>query len=307
MTQNAKQLSRTKAVLLLFACLLFLAGTAYAIVRIEDRDNTMKVYFLDVGQGDAIFIEAPNGVQVLVDGGPDAATVRALGRTIPFYDRSIDMLVVTNPDKDHINGFIDVLERYRVSHVVEPGTKTNTETYKLFRDRVAAEAAPTVIARQGTRFMLDPRRGAYLEVLFPDQDVSEWKTNDGSIVARLVYGGTSVLLAGDAPKETEEYLVAQGMDVSADILKAGHHGSRTSSSAEFVAAVAPTYAVISAGKNNRYGHPHQEVVDILGSAAAEVLRTSDGTVRFLSDGKTFRQKKNPLAGILQKYTEQGLR
>ena len=156
----------------------------YALLR-EERGGLLTVSFLDVGQGDAIFIEAPSGKQIIIDGGPDTSLVRQLGSAMPFYDRTIDMLVVTNPDKDHFAGFIDALLRYRVEEIIEPGTQTASAIYATFRERVADEGAQTFLPKTGDRIVLDEKRGITLDVLFPDRDVSGLDTNDGSLVTRL--------------------------------------------------------------------------------------------------------------------------
>lgn len=247
------------------------------------------IAFLDVGQGDAIFIESPTGVQILVDGGPGRSTLRALGSVMPFYDRSIDALLVTNPDQDHFAGFLDVLERYRVSQIFEPGTEKNSEAYQDFQRHVEAEAAEHLIARRGQ--VLDLGGGAYLRVLFPDRDVSGFDTNTGSVVAQLIYGETEVLLMGDAPEAIEKYIVSlDGGALKSDILKIGHHGSKTSTSNELLGLAAPSVAIASLGADNRYGHPHAEVVERLQKFEIPFLRTDEeGTVVYRSNGKIFKR------------------
>ena len=264
----------------------------YALLR-EERGGLLTVSFLDVGQGDAIFIEAPSGKQIIIDGGPDTSLVRQLGSAMPFYDRTIDMLVVTNPDKDHFAGFIDALLRYRVGEIVEPGTQTASAIYATFRERVADEGAQTFLPKTGDRIVLDEKRGITLDVLFPDRDVSGLDTNDGSLVTRLSYGEICFLLMGDAPRGVEEYLThLYGDYLHCAVLKVGHHGSRTSSSEFFVQKVAPQYAVISDGKDNSYGHPHQETLDTLKEFGVNVLRTDTlGTITFETDGVELWKRK----------------
>ena len=273
--------------LFFLALLLAVDIFAWYVLVNEDRRGLLTVSFLDVGQGDAIFIEAPNGNQLLLDGGPDASVLRELGKKMPFYDRSIDVLAVSHSDQDHIAGLPDVLARFSVALVIEGGTMSSTSAYEALEHARADEGSRFVLARAGDRIVLDEERGVVLSVLFPDRDASQFETNTGSIVAELVYGDTCFLLTGDSPTAIEEYLVELYNDaLECDVLKAGHHGSRTSSSPEFVKAVSPTYAVISAGKENRYGHPHKEVLDILNAAGVKVLRTDEhGVVTFVSDGK----------------------
>ena len=270
---------------------LFLAAANVFVWSVIGRAEraVLTVAFLDVGQGDAIFIEASGGNQVLVDAGRGRQVLRALGAVMPFYDRTINLIVATHPDADHLGGFSEVLERYAVETVMESGLTADTATDRAFRRAVTAEAAKTVLARRGMKIFLG--RGAVLEILFPDWDPSGWETNTASIVARLTYGASEFLLTGDSPIKIEKYLVGRdGSALRSAVLKAGHHGSKTSSAAEFLAAVAPQYTVISAGKNNRYGHPHAAVLAALQQIGAQILRTDElGTVIFQTDGETLTQ------------------
>jgi len=254
----------------------------------EDRSGLLTIAFLDVGQGDAIFIESPTGTQLMIDGGPGGVVLRELSKVMPFYDRSIDMLVVSNPDKDHMAGFLDVLRSFKVAAVVEPGTVGASSDYKALLVETEREKATHVIAQRGQRFGLGG--GVYFEVLFPDRDVSGLDTNDGSIVGKLVYGNTAFLFPGDAPSAIEEYLAhidKEHLDV--DVLKVGHHGSKTSTSEALLGFASPAFAVISAGRDNRYGHPHAEVLDRLKQFEVETLGTYErGTIVMESDGETVR-------------------
>ena len=258
----------------------------YAVL-VEDRRGILTVAFLDIGQGDAIFIEAPHGNQMLIDGGPPKAVLSALRRVMSFYDRTIDMIVVTNPDKDHMAGFIDVLESYKVGMVVEPGTVGASVEYKVFEQLVREERAKKSIALRGQTIWLDKKHGVGFQILFPDRNISGLATNDGSIVGRLVYGDTSIMFTGDSPENVERYLVSlDDKNLKSDVLKVGHHGSRTSTSKEFVGFVSPTYATISLGQGNSYGHPHKETLDTLEKFDIKTLRTDQqGTITIESDGK----------------------
>jgi len=270
----------------LFAILFFMVTIFvwYAVLH-EDRGGVMTVAFLDVGQGDAIFIEAPNGNQIIVDGGPDRSILRELSTVMSFYDHSIDMLVVTNPDTDHYAGFIDVLKNYKVEHVLESGTRSSSTTYKEFEKDVALEGATKTIARKNMKIILD--KDVYLDILFPDQDVSDFTTNDGSIIARLVYKNVSYLLTGDTTQKMERHVLAVATtSLKSTVLKVAHHGSRTSSGEAFVQTVSPKLAVISAGKNNRYGHPHKETLETFLKVQIPVVGTYErGTIVTKTDGE----------------------
>jgi len=229
--------------------------------------KSLRVYFLDVGQGDAIFIETPSKKQVLIDGGKNKKILSLLGRYMPFGDRSIDIVIGTHPDLDHVGGLIPVRERYKIG---------------LELDQITA--------RRGQ--VIDFGDGSKLIILFPNQDVSNWETNDGSVVAKLEYSNSSFLFTGDATIKTENILINLNKGVlDSDVLKAGHHGSRTSTSLDFAESVSPEYAIISAGLNNSYGHPHQEALNILEKVAAKVLSTAElGTIKFQTDGEKLEIK-----------------
>ena len=266
------------------ALIWFLPTTGQSFLL--EPNGLLEVHFLDVGQGDAIFIESPTGVQLLVDGGPDAGVLTEIGKQMSFFDRSIDMVMATHPDTDHIGGLSDVLARYTISAVLRTENESDTSAATAFTKAVAAEAASVIYARRGQRF--DLGGGATLEVLFPETNPKDFESNTASIVVQLRYGETEVMLTGDSPKSIEEYLVStQGEHLQSDILKAGHHGSRTSTSELFLATVDPQFAVISTKKNSRYGHPHVEVTDALFNAGVETHSTAEeGTITFKSDGRT---------------------
>jgi len=267
----------------LFLFLLFFVLFLFYLSSIK-RESSLTFAMLDVGQGDALFIKSPTGKQILIDGGRDKKTLSELSRLMPFYDKSIDMLIITNPDLDHIGGFLDILKNYKVETVLEPGTYNDSSIYKSIENIMKDKNIKRILARAGTR--IDIGGGAYIEILFPDRDVSIWDNNDGSIVARLVYGESSIMLTGDASKRTEEIVIENFRPeyLESDILKVGHHGSRTSTSLEFVKEVNPKYAIISSGKTNKYGHPHKEVLEVLGNLDIEILRTDQfGTIVFTCD------------------------
>ncbi len=253
----------------------------------QGSTRELQVAFFDVGQGDAVFIRGPLGGTILIDGGPDAHILEELGKVMAFGEKTIDIVILTNPDRDHYGGLLDVLGRYAVGTVIEPGTRSQNETYKEFERLIQEKRIPQMIARRGMNIPLGS--GAHLDIIFPDRDVSNFSRNDGSVIAKLQYGATSVMLTGDTTKIIEEYLVNRYLDdLPSGILKVAHHGSRSSSGRRFVEAVAPRYAVISDGLTNTYGHPHDETLQTLGNSGVEVLRTDTlGTIIFHSDGKEF--------------------
>jgi competence protein ComEC len=268
---------------------LFLIFALY--LRSTSSDEALlRVSFLDVGQGDAIFIESPTGTQVLIDGGKGSVVLARLKREMDFFDKDIDMVVATHPDQDHIEGLIYVLKRYKIHTILMTENEGDTPVAEEFLRMAEDEGARVLYARRGQVFDLGSgdAGSTTLSILFPDRDPSLFESNTASIVSRLVYGESEYLLTGDSPKEVETYLVDREMStLMSDVLKLGHHGSRTSSSEIFVSAVSPHYAIISAGRDNSYGHPHKEVVDLLVKHNIIQKSTADlGSVISETDGKT---------------------
>ncbi|MBX9765291.1 MBL fold metallo-hydrolase [Patescibacteria group bacterium] len=260
-----------------------------AIVWAVPIPKGFTVSFFDVGQGDAIFIQTGDGVEMLVDGGPDSSVLRGLGSRMPFWDREIDAIVATHPDKDHIGGLVDVLKRYDIGAVIESGVEHDTSFTRSFEKGAEGEGAARILARRDMRFILG--KNAYADVLYPSSDVSNLKeTNAGSIILRVVYGDTEFMLTGDAPLSVEKSLLAIHKEkLASDVLKAGHHGSKTSSVESFVEVVNPQYVVFSRGCDNSYGHPHETVLALFEKLKILALDTcEDGTVTFTSNGKTLR-------------------
>ncbi len=256
-----------------------------------DKNGLLKIYFLDIGQGDAIYVRAPGGRDMLVDGGSSKIVLQKLAEVMPFYDRSIDVVVETHPDADHIGGLPAVLERYDVGLFLEPGIDSKNVIDDEIRRIRAEKKIPGMLARRG--MVVNFGDGAHFDILFPDTDVSGFKeTNDASIVGQMKYGSTTVMLTGDSTKRMENYLVLiDDGRLKSDVLKAGHHGSRTSSGENYIKTVAPQYVVISAGKNNRYGHPHADVLVIFQKFSIQIMRTDrEGTIKFVSDGKSVGRK-----------------
>jgi len=263
---------------------------SFAYAEAPHAPGTLTFAVLDVGQGDALYIDSPTGVQVLVDGGPGSALLRALPGVMPYGDRSLNAVVATHPDADHIGGLLDLLERYEVEAFISPGITKDTATAQELEERGDQKEIPRIVARRG--MVLELGGGAQLRILYPDHDVSRLvssKTNEGGVVMQLVYGQTEALLMADVGHGVEAHLLqTDGEMLESDILKVGHHGSKNSTGAAFVRAVSPAVAIISVGANNTYGHPTAEALGVLGRAGADILRTDQGgTVVCSSDGQRF--------------------
>lgn len=271
-------------------CMIGILACVSIVLSHRNNDGLLRVTYLDVGQGDATLIESPTGTQVLIDGGRGSAVLRPLNRVMGFFDRTIDMVIATHPDADHIGGLVGVLKRYRVHTIVMTENESDSPVFEAFKSAVLKEGANVVYARTGEVFDLGSGASGSttLSILFPDHDPRSLESNVSSIVSRLVYGESEYVFTGDSPQEIELYLVGMfGPLLTSDVLKVGHHGSRTSSAETFVTAVHPTYAIISAGKDNSYGHPHKEVTDLLTQKGIIQKNTAEvGSISSVSDGHT---------------------
>ncbi len=269
-----------------FVLIVFL-GTSiwiWSVVFEQVDDNILEVTFFDVGQGDSIFIEAGNK-QVLIDGGPDKSVLEKLGQTMPFYDRTIDLIILTHPDADHLTGLIKVLEYYRIGGILTSGLEKDTAVYQEWREMIEQKNISLTLAQAGQKIIL--QENIILEVIWPDQNlINSYSkpSNNVSVVARLIYGDVEILLTGDAERKVENILTRY--DIQSDILKLGHHGSKTSTSFNFLKAVNPEIGIISVGENNRYKHPSNEVLDRIKDLVT--YRTDKhGDVKILTDGVLF--------------------
>lgn len=291
----------------LLAICLFLVGFVWWQ---EQQSQFLEVVFFDVGQGDSIFIKTPSNHSILIDGGPDSTVLSKLGRNLPFYDHTIDLMILTHAHSDHVAGLVDVLKRYDVTKVLYTGVDHSSPDFieweKLIEQKGIEMIMP--VARQVYQF-----EEVELEILYPFEDVStkEFKDlNDSSVIARLEYQDVSFLFTGDAPVEVEEELLGYyGRDRSglgpegsalkgdlsfserewsslqSDVLKVGHHGSKYSSSLEFLQTVDSDYAVIQSKEGNKFGHPHRLILQRLIGLDVEILRNDElGDVELVSDG-----------------------
>lgn len=273
---------------LLFFALSFLNLIVWIWYFSARPNDVLRVVFLNIGQGDSIYIRAPSGNDMLVDAGPrDKSVLRELGTVMPWNDNDLDVILETHADADHIGSFPDVLKRFSVGAIVESGNHSKTNQIDGQIETLRSEKKiPEILARRGT--VIDLGGGVKFSVIFPDQNVVGWETNKGSIVGILSYGSRKFLMTGDLPSQIENYLVSKyGADsLRADVLKPGHHGSKTSTSEYFLNAIKPEYAVISAGLNNRYGHPAKEVMDRLASVGAKTFQTAkNGRIEFGTNGE----------------------
>jgi len=250
----------------------------------EEASDKLVVSFLDVGQGDATLIRTPEGNDILIDGGPDNTVIKKLGEYLPFGDWDIELMILTHPHADHVTGLIEVLERFEVDKVLTTGVLHSAGYYNQWQKIIAEKDILVEIIDHPQQECVE--EDVCLDILFPYESFDGQKIenlNNASIVAKLIYVSTSVMLMGDY--ENEESLTG---DLKANILKAGHHGSNNANAKEFVEMVSPDYAVVSVGADNYYGHPHYRSLKNFERFGAEIFRTDrDGDIRFISDGNKF--------------------
>ena len=251
-------------------------------------DNNLHVTFLDVGQGDATLVQTPSGHNILIDGGPDPVPLlEELGKRLPSWNRRIDLVVLSHPHSDHVGGLPAVLERYQVKTVLQGDTPHSSPILDEWNQRLADLGTKVKIAEAGQMFAAG---SATLEVLNPPQPRLAGTRSDvdnNSVVVRLSYGKTSFLSTGDTWSEGEDLLLRTGTPLASTVLKVAHHGSQTSTTKAFVKAVGPRVAVISAGLNNREGHPHKATIATLCETVTDnsILRTMwRGSIEFITNG-----------------------
>ena len=264
---------------------LAVAGMLGWVAWTQAADGNLHVYFLDVGQGDAILMRTPNGGTILVDGGGSpAAVTSALGETLPFWQRSLDLVVLTHPQEDHLSGLLGVLDRYQVGMILHPGLECPSRICEGFWDRVSARGIAVRTARAGVILRLG---AVTAEVLHPPARLlagTESDVNNNSLVLRLEMGGARILLTGDLEFMGEQVLVASAGALESWVLKVPHHGADTSTTLALLEAVAPRIAVISVGADNKFGHPAAETLRRL--EGVRVLRTDErGTIELVTDGE----------------------
>ncbi len=263
-----------------------IAFSAFLDLRV---DRNFKIIFFDVGQGDAALIRTPDRKNILIDGGPGDKILAHLSEKLPFWDRNIDLMILTHAHADHLSGLVEVLERFNVKKVLWNKQSHDSLLYRQWE--LLLEDIDSRRAYKGQRIDLN---GAYLDILYPSKDIDfSEDLNENSVIKRFVHDKGEILFTGDAYKKQERKLLewekkcidqnfdwCRVMDIPSQVLKVGHHGSSTSSDYEFVERVNPEVSIISAGKNNRYGHPHEKVLETFNSLDIEMHKTfEDGNFK----------------------------
>jgi competence protein ComEC len=272
----------TRRTVLIWAGLLLIAILPWWLGR-QRPDGLLHLYMFDVGQGDALMVVAPDGRQMLIDGGEEPSLLlREVGEVMPFWDKTIELVVVTHPDQDHLGGLPDLLARYDVQLILESGTVGDTNLYTGWQSAVAEEGIAPVVVQAGQQ--LDMGQGLTVEILAP-YGTSFEDTNQNSVVLEVRYGDFCALLTGDIEIESEQRLLADNALDPCQVLKVAHHGSDSSTSEGFLEQVMPTYALISSGSGNQFGHPTPSVLERLEERGVRIFRTDQqGTIHLYTDG-----------------------
>lgn len=268
--------------------LIFSNLVAFLILSDIKREQNFEVVFFDVQQGDAALIKTPQKHNILIDGGPGSSLLSHLHKELSFWNRDIDLIILSHPHADHLSGLVEVLDRFNVKKVVWNRDKADSLIYKEWKRKLK-----DVDDYQGYRGVRIYAGQAIIDTLHPKFNYSKGNLNANSLVNKIIFDNRTFLFTGDilAQQEkkllewqnqclVEDYSWCQTVDLSADVLKASHHGSSSSNSKEFIQAVNPSQVVISAGKDNRYGHPHKEVISLFNNLGISVHKTfEDGNLR----------------------------
>lgn len=267
--------------------------TVVQFVTLSPPSERLRMYFLDVGQGDSIFFRYSTGENLLIDAGMHSAVFRSLDQVLPWYDKQIDYLLLTHADLDHVGAVPDLLDRYVVRRIYVSEFFGAAEAEQAIQKKAQQKGVEIIVLKPGDTLTFGAREGNSLRIIHPRSDCMTMHNseNECSLVGLLTYGDHTVLLTGDTGEKVESELAA-AVDGPVTLLKVGHHGSRESSSAAFLQDIKPQYAVIQAGKDNSYGHPHQEVLERLSAASTTVFQTKDdATIVASSDGTNLEIKK----------------
>ena len=285
-----KTSKREKLIWIILGLLFLINVIAWFVVYDLNKPRFLEITYFDVGQGDSIFIETLQGHQILIDGGPSSAVLEKLGQEMPFYDKSIDLIILTHPEHDHYFGLLEVLKRYEVENILWTGIIRDTAEWEEWMRLIKEEGAQIIIAQAGQRIILQEEPFIFIDILYPFESLESQeikRSNETSVVAHLFFEDVSFLFTGDIIKKTEKQLVEKGSYLESNILKIAHHGSKSSSSSEFLEKALPELAIIQVGENS-YGHPYPEVLARLEEFDIQVLRTDlSGDIKIVSDGSNF--------------------
>lgn len=283
----------------LFLILATVSIAVWFLVLVPIDSRMLRINFFDIGQGDAMLITTPKNQTMLIDGGPNNRVLEKLGKNLPPFQKKINIVILTHPHADHVLGLIEVLRRYEAGLLILNGTELKTEIYSEFLKAAKEKNVKIIIAQEGTAIHFSDN--LEFDIISPDKDSGDLvfgvksesfgvggnDVNDSSIVGKLMFNNFSIMFMGDATSKIENKLLAYGNGLKSNILKVGHHGSKYSSSFNFLNAVSPRAAIIEVGAKNRYGHPSPATLSRLKMSDINIFRTDlDGDIKVVSDGFT---------------------
>lgn len=276
-----------------FVLLALFLGTMFLWREVlKFSDKNLEVYFFDVGQGDGVYLRTPENEDILIDGGPDATILTKLGKVMPFFDRKIELIILSHPQADHLSGLVDVIERYEVGKIIWSKVTCSTMICRDFKEKIDEKKIPQEKVKANETANFGSLKIEFLHPFFDMESKKLKDLNDSTIVARISYQNNSLLFTGDAGSNIEEKLLNQRFVKKTNVLKVGHHGSKNSSSLDFLKAVDPDYAIISVGAKNSYGHPAAQTLQSLENLKIDIFRTDqDGDIRCEGDGEKVECKK----------------
>lgn len=288
--------TKVKAVIMISLTVIFLAGLFLS----SRPDGKLHLVFCNVGQGDAIYIKTPKGDDILIDGGPDDKVLSCLSQKMAFFDKRIEFMVLTHPQADHFNGLTQALRRYEVREVLKTKETNQTPQFSAFSSELKTEGAREHLAKTGQK--IDFGGGLKGQVLWPPEGIAESDLNNTSVILRLTYGRFCALLTGDATNAIWLRVAQYAGLSSCEVLKVAHHGSKNATDEFLLSRINPKIGVISTASNNRYGHPHKEVLDLLSSKDIKVLRTdTNGQTEIVSNGSQTTIKTSRMESENDKY------
>lgn len=289
-------MSKKLYIILIPLVIIGLSVSVLLFFRHTDKSVFLSVNFLDVGQGDSILIKSPSGQNILIDGGPDNRVVQRLGEKLPWYDRQIDLMILSHSHEDHVGGLVGVLRHYNVKKILYTGAVSNSPSYMEWLKIIREQKIPLTIIDRPQKIILG--NNCELNIIYPDKSFlgQEVKNlNNTSIAAILKYGDIKFFLGGDNEVEAENIILGLNKDLKVDIYKVSHHGSDTASSEFFLNALKPSLSIIEVGKDNKFGHPSLRTLKKLEREETNILRTDiEGTIEIQSNGEQYWQASSTL-------------
>ncbi len=266
--------------------LIFIIIYLYLSYQYYQNNYNLEVSFIDVGQGDAIFIKTPNKKKIIIDFG-DQKGVKELNKKIPWWSKEVDLLIITHPHDDHIAGIDNVIKKYKIKNILLSGIEYDSPLYLDLLEKIKLKNIPIIIPSKNSEIILDEK--CLIKIIYPFENLEKKEVanlNNSSIVTQLDCNNSKFLFTGDIENEVEKEIITKNINIKSDVLKIAHHGSISSSDEEFLEKVDPKIAIIMVGKNNKFNHPSLRILKRLEKRNILIFRTDqDGSIKIISDGK----------------------